>query len=358
MRIAVLEPYIGGIGGAQRVIMKYASYLQSKGHNVEIFTQRYDKKNSYEDFKKIKINEISLKSKIFLPFIFLFKKFNTDIVIANDWPTNFASIRNKNVLWICYSPKRDIYSLREYSLKNYPFYQNIKVIAKSIFLKKIDQISADKAKVIASISKNIQKKVRMYYKRDSEIFYLGIDFNDYKQGKYKDYVLCVSRLVKPKRVDLVVKSMGLVNNKKIRLCIVGAGPDEKEIKDLAKKYANVEFLGQVEDKKLLDLYSNCLAVIYTPIDEDWGLVPLEAGASGKPTIGSDEGGLKETIVNGKTGFLLDNVSPKSIAEKINYLAKNKKIAKKMGIEARKRAKKFDWNYLLPKIEKLIEYVKH
>ena len=63
MKIAILEPYIEGIGGAQKVIARYASFLNSKGHDIEIFTQRYNKDTTYPEFKEIKINILKPRSK-------------------------------------------------------------------------------------------------------------------------------------------------------------------------------------------------------------------------------------------------------------------------------------------------------
>ena len=211
-----------------------------------------------------------------------------------------------------------------------------------------------KTNLIIPISENIQKRIKKYYKKDtSNIFYPGVDFNEYKKGEYNNYILCVSRLEGPKRVDMIIRSMDMVKNKKIKLYIVGDGSEIEKIKNLCEKRDNVKFIGKVEEKKLKELYSNCLAVVYCPIDEDWGLVPLEAAASEKATIGVNEGGLKETIIDGKTGFLIDNIDPQKIAEKMDYLVNNKKIAKKMGIEAKKYAKKFDWEQILPNFEKLV-----
>ena len=87
-----------------------------------------------------------------------------------------------------------------------------------------------------------------------------------------------------------------------------------------------------------------------PINEDWGLIPVEASVYEKATIGTNEGGLKETIVDNKTGFLLNEITPEKIAEKIDYLANNKKMAIKMGKQARKHNKKFDWKNTLPVID--------
>ena len=353
MRIAILEPYIEGIGGAQKVIAEYAFYLKSKGHDVEIFTQRKGK-TPYPKFKQIKINLLKSKSKFFSVFNFNRKFKGFDIIISNDWPTHFASLKNNNVVWICFSPKRDFFDLREYTLKNSSFFKKIYLFSKIFLFKKIDMLSAKKCRLILPISKTVRERVKKFYNLNApNIFYCGINFKDYQQGKYKDYVLCVSRLEKPKRVDLVIKSMGFVKNKKIKLYIFGDGQEKESLKNLAKKYSNVTILDNIKGEKLLDPYANCLAVVFVPINEDWGLIPLEAGASGKLTIGANEGGLKETIVDGKTGFLIDDVTPEKIAEKINYLAENKKIAKRMGLKARNYIKTWEWKHILPKFEKLI-----
>lgn len=354
MNIAIFEPSIGGIGGAQKVIARYSNYLQSKGHKVELFTQRYAPETAYEGFEKLKINIVKPTVKIFSPFTF-FKKFKGfDIHITNGFPSNFISIRNKYTIWICYSPTRYFYDLKKITFEQASICGKILLSLKNLLFKKIDLSSAKKMDIILPISENVQKRVKKYYKKDApNIFYPGVDFNEYKRGEYDDYLLCVSRLEGPKRVDMIVKSMNFVKNKKIKLYIVGDGSEREKIKKLCEKKDNVKFIGKVEEEKLRGLYSNCLAVIYCPIDEDWGLVPIEAAASEKLTLGVNEGGLKETIIDGQTGFLLNKPSPQKIAKKIDCVANNKKIAKKMGIEAKKYAKKYDWKFILPKFEKLV-----
>ena len=353
MRIAILEPYIEGIGGAQKVIAEYASYLKSKGHDVEIFTQRKGK-TPYHKFKQIKINLLNSKSKFFSVFNFNRKFKGFDIIISNDWPTHFASLKNNNVVWICFSPKRDFFDLRKYTLSNSSFFKKIYLFLKIFLFKKIDILSAKKCRLILPISKNVRERVKKFYNiKAQNIFYCGINFKDYKQGKYGDSILCVSRLEKPKRVDLVIKSMGFVKNKKIKLYVFGDGYEKENLKTLSEKYSNVIILDNIKGEKIITPYANCLAVVFVPVNEDWGLIPLEAGASGKLTIGVNEGGLKETIVDGKTGFLIEDVTPEKIAEKINYLADNKKIAKSMGLKARKHVKTWEWKQMLPKFEKLI-----
>jgi len=348
MKIAVFEPYISGFGGAQKVISKYCAYLKLKGHNVEIFTQRYDKKNSYLEFNDIKINLIKPKMKN-LSFVSFLRKFNGfDLYVSNDFPSNFISIFNKPSVWICYSPKREFYDLKKFYFNNSSIIKKLFLYMKCALFLRIDILSAKKTTVIFSISKNIKKRVQKYYNiYSNNMFKCGIDFKDYKEGRFENYFLCVSRLVKPKRVDLIIKSMSYIKNNNVKLYVVGVGTEYQKLRNLVQNSKNIKFFGGISDKKLMSLYANSCGVIYTPFDEDWGLVPLEAGASGKPTIGVNEGGLKEIIKDEVSGFLINQVSPQKIAEKIDFLVSNKKKAKRMGKEAKKISKKYDWNIILP-----------
>ena len=356
LSIAVVEPYIGGVGGAQKVIAAYSAYLKSKGHKVEIFSPRIQA-SPYKDFDSIKINSFGFPSKFFSPWVFANKKFKDfDLIIANDFPSYFSSFKNDNVLWICYSPKRDFYDLKQYTLSNSSVKGKILLRLKEIMLKRKDYEAAHKVKKIMPISKEIKSRIENYYgMKTNEIFYSGLNTKEYCQGETGDYLLSVARFVKPKRVDLIIESMRLVKNKSIKLYLVGDGTKEEmeHIKELSAGLPQVKIIGKVDEIKLRDLYSNCLAAVYVPLNEDWGLVPLEAAASGKPTIGVNEGGLKETIINGKTGFLLNEASQRYLAEKIDYLADNPQKAKELGNNALRHSKKFDWSILLPKFEKIL-----
>lgn len=354
MKIAIFEPYIEGIGGAQKVVFKIGTYLQSKGHEVVIFTQRYNADTAYKEFLDLKIKLIKPSGKNFSAFAFLKKYSGFDVYITNDFPSHFISLRNSPCFWICYSPKRYFYDLKEFYFREANFKGKIVLMIKNLLFKRIDKISARRSRLIMPISKTIEGRVMKYYGlRAPNVFYPGVDFKNYKSGEYGDYILCVSRFEKAKRVDMIIESMKLVNNKRVKLIIVGDGPERENYLKMILRMKNVEILGRVSDSKLEELYSNCLAVAYCPMNEDWGLVPIEAAAAGKLCIGVNEGGLRETIIDGKTGFLISGVTSKKIAEKIDYLMGNKKIAEKMGKAAKVYTKKFEWDYILPEFEKLI-----
>ena len=94
-----------------------------------------------------------------------------------------------------------------------------------------------------------------------------------------------------------------------KLKIVGKGSEEKKLKKISRK--NIEFLGKVSDQKLVSLYQNCQAVIF-PQEEDFGLVPLEAQACGRPVVAFRGGGARETIIDGKTGLFFFPQTPMAL----------------------------------------------
>ena len=141
------------------------------------------------------------------------------------------------------------------------------------------------------------------------------------------YFLSVSRLVGAKNVDLIVEVCKKLN---LPLKIVGTGREMQALKELATRNKKqetrnkIEFLGEVDDKNLIDLYQNCRAVIFAASQEDFGIVPVEAMAAGKPVIALAEGGVLETVVDGKTGVYFDWATPESLTIAIKNFEKLEK----------------------------------
>ena len=129
----------------------------------------------------------------------------------------------------------------------------------------------------------------------------------------QNYFLVVSRLVASKNVDVAVEVCAKLN---LPLKVVGVGKEEGRLRQMAKG-SSVEVLGEVDDKKLAELYQNCRAVIFPASQEDFGLVPVEAMAAGKPVIANAEGGVLETVVDKKTGVYFDPATPGSLTLAIN-----------------------------------------
>ncbi|MEK6914062.1 MAG: glycosyltransferase family 4 protein [Nanoarchaeota archaeon] len=342
LRIAIFEPSRLFPPGGKNMdgIAKHLS----KKHDVTVFTQKLIEGGAVFNTSKIKF--IKPKSRFLAPFAFLKKNIDEkdfDLVILGCFPATLSALKNFNnipSIYISHAPPRFFYDLKEHNLKNANFQGKIIIHLKNILFKKLDYLAIQKITKILGVSSEVQRRIKLYYNRDSIVYPAGVNPEKFKTGRYDNYILSVCRLVSAKRPEIIVKSMEFVKNKNIKLIMVGSGDLKEKIKELAENYSNVEVRGFVSDDELKELYANCLATIYIPINEDLGYAPQEAGVSGKATIGADEGGLKETIIDGETGFLIDNPTPEKIAEKIDFFANNKDIAEKMGKNAAEHTKKF------------------
>ncbi len=342
LRIAIFEPSrIFPPGGKN--MEGIAAHLAKK-HDVTVFTQKLIEGGA--TFSTSKVKFIKPSNRFLAPFAFLRKNINEenfDLVVSGCYPATLASLNNYNnipSIYISHAPPRFFYDLKEHNLKNSNLKGKIMIHTKNILFKKLDYLAIQKITKILGVSSEIQRRIKKYYNRESIIFPAGVNPEKYKKGNYNNYILSVCRLVSAKRPEIIVRSMEHVKNKKIKLIMAGSGNLESEIKELAKSYPNIEVKGFVSDEELKALYANCLATIYIPINEDLGYAPQEAGVSGKATIGANEGGLQETVVHEHTGFLLDDVTPENIAEKIDFFADNPKIAEKMGKQASEHIEKF------------------
>ncbi len=179
-------------------------------------------------------------------------------------------------------------------------------------LQRWDVESSKNVTHFVSISNFIKNRIQNYYQRESEVIYPPVDTSFYtpSPNPANDYFLIVSALVPYKRVDLAVEAFNLSGQP---LKIVGSGPMENNLKKLAK--SNIEFLGWKEDGELKALYQNCKALIFTS-EEDFGIVPLEAMACGKPVIAFKKGGALETVLDQVTGLYFQEPTPLSLLDSI------------------------------------------
>ncbi|MCZ7403140.1 MAG: glycosyltransferase [Candidatus Methanoperedens sp.] len=202
-------------------------------------------------------------------------------------------------------------------------------------------LSKELIKRYFAISNNVKNR-KDYFPRNAnvEVVYHPSKIDSFQCNSY-DYLFTVSRLDAPKRIDILIKSMKYVPHK-IKFKIAGIGPDEKKLKELARKDDRIEFIGYVNEEKLVNIYSNALATLFIPFDEDYGLITIESMMSAKPVITTnDSGGSLEFVNNSETGFVTEP-NPQSIAEKINYLIENKDAARQMGERAYEIVKDITW----------------
>jgi glycosyltransferase involved in cell wall biosynthesis len=195
-----------------------------------------------------------------------------------------------------------------------------------------------------SISETVKKR-KDYFPQgaDVEVIYPPTSLQNLSEGDY-NYFLVVGRLDGPKRVALIVEAMKHVNNPNVRLLIAGSGPEENNLKSMAAGDNRIEFIGYINNQKLVDLYTDARAIIYIPYDEDYGLVTIEAMQCRKPVITcKDSGGTTEFVLHEKTGLIAESNS-KSLAKQIELLANDQALAEKLGTNAQHLVSQITWEH--------------
>jgi glycosyltransferase involved in cell wall biosynthesis len=167
----------------------------------------------------------------------------------------------------------------------------------------------------------------------------------YRTDGYGDYVLAVSRLVPLKRIDLVVRALAEPNAQRVRAVVIGDGESRRDLSALADRLGvadRVTFLGRATDAELLDHLAHCRAVCFPPLQEDFGLVTVEAFASAKAVITCrDSGGPSELVDDGVNGFVIDP-TPAAMAAALARLFASDDLSARMGIAAKASGDVLSW----------------
>jgi glycosyltransferase involved in cell wall biosynthesis len=357
MKIAVCYDSFELRGGGERTTLLLAKHL-----NADLYTTFIKWGGTYSKeglFHGINFYEIApwIPSINIVKHEFMAKTFSNlnlfdsyDIVILSNAWAAYAAILNKSNLYYCFSPPRVFYDLY-YSIRSrqtVPF-KLVLDVWRNWRMPKDQILVKQHVKKIISISKVVADRVKRYYDRESEIIYPPVDTKQLKFKDYEDFFLVVQILRPEKRTSLIIEAFKHIKDKK--LFIVGDGPEKKKLELQSKHYKNIQFLNpQLERDEIIDLYSRCLGTIYIPKNEDFGLIPVESMAAGKPCIGVNEGGLLETLINNKTGFLI-NPTVKNLIKYIKFLTPEK--AEKMKKACINQAKKFDESIFYRKFDNII-----
>jgi len=325
MKVALVYDWVDKWGGAERILLA----LHKIWPQAPLFTSVYRRQSApWARVFKIKpsfLNKLPLVGgghEIYsglMPMAFECFSFDDyDLVFSVTSALAKGVITKPSTRHICYclTPTRFLWSGYADYFKN----KWMRVLARPIvsYLRFWDQVAASRPDAYLAISKNVQKRIEKYLWRRSEVVYPPVDTEKFRilssglQGKGK-FFLVVSRLVPYKKIDLVIKAF---NQLKLPLKIVGTGREEAKLRRVAKK--NVCFLGQLTDEQLLRYYQNCRAVVF-PQEEDFGLVPLEAQACGRPVIAYRKGGALETVVEGKTGLFFERQTEEDLIRAVRKL---------------------------------------
>ena len=307
--MALAHDYLNQTGGAERVV----GYLHELFPEAPIYTSFYVPEAMPQELRSWDIRTsfiqrlqgVSTRYRRYLPLYplaFGLRRMEPCDLVLTSSATFAQGIRvpkgTPHIVY-CHTPMRFVWETEKYfATSDFSALEKVIVSAVKIPIKAWDYRASQRVTAYIANSKNTQAKIARFYRRDSEVIYPPIDADRFSiSPEVEDYFLIVSRLVHQKNTQLAIQAS---SHLKLPLKIVGRGPFEEALRSMAGPA--VEFLGYRTDDEVARLMSRCRALML-PGEEDLGLTPLEANASGRPVIALGTGGALETVIPGKTGIL-------------------------------------------------------
>ncbi len=341
------------VGGAEIIVYELAKRLVKDGHKVTWFCRNFVNGLNIETIEGINIVRKGnlLTTYLFAPLYYWSLKKKPDLVIDIS-----NTVYWQSPLWAWKSKK--IAYLNQLA-KNVFFYEYPVIISRiGILFEKLQYLSYKKTKFIcyAESVKNDLISIGIQSKNIS-VFTLGLDHARYVPGRKSEspMLICVNRLVKMKRTDLVIKAVAYLIKKvpNLKLFIVGTGYERKNLQILTNKLLlekNIFFVDEhtwffnnnPKDKKV-NLMQQAWALIFPSVKEGWGMTVTECAACGTPAIVTNVSGLVDSVKNNYSGLVLsEHPSPLELSESIYQLISNKKKRLELSKNAISWSKKFSW----------------
>lgn len=354
-KTAIVHDWFCNMGGGDKVAEIFLDIMPDS----PIYTSCYLEKSLTPKLKSADIRASYLQKYInqkkdnhqkFLPFMpSAFESFDMseyDIVLSSSSCCAKGIITRPETIHICYCHTPMRYAWEYF----YEYTEAMKPLKRKMinymmnYMRIWDAVSANRVDYFIANSHNVAGRIRKHYRRDAAVVHPPIDTDYFVPGeKEGDFYLCVSRLVKYKKIDLAVEAC---NRLHVPLIVIGQGAEYERLRSMAG--STVQILGRQPDEVIREYYQRCKAFLF-PGEEDFGMSPLEVQSCGRPVIAYAGGGALETVVDGRTGVLFKEQTAESLMnaiEKMNQI-KFEKAA------LRAHAKKFGKQRFLEEMQKQI-----
>lgn len=350
MKTALVHDYIKDAGGAERVLRVLSDMypdapiytaFRIKGSAADnMFTDRVIYESPFAPI--LRPWRLYSPLRFLIPWIWGSIDLSSyDLVItssSNYIARGFKVSPKTKVVVYCHTPPRFLYGFKTGVdwKKHLPVRIYGHIIAH--FLRLFDFNSAQQIKYWVVNSKNVAARVEKFYRKESTVIYPPVNVTEIiktnRNTKKKDYFLIAARLVGSKGLEEAISAANALN---IPLKIVGKADGFTSVEEKLKAAggSSVEFLGRVDDQTLWKLYGEAKGFIALARDEDFGMTVVEAQAADTPVIAFNGGGFKESIVDGKTGVLVNDTDEKTLEKAFNRFNKMKWSKKTIQDNAKK-----------------------
>jgi glycosyltransferase involved in cell wall biosynthesis len=330
--VAIVHDYLTQRGGAERVVETFIAAFPG----APVLTSLYDADATFEAFRAVdvrtgvldRVAALRRHHRAALPLLapwFMTRNVDADVVLASSSGWAHEVRTDGRLVVYCHAPARWLYQRDRYlgdAHGGAGVAARCGLAVLSPALRSIDRAAARRADTYLANSSATAAQVRRLYGRDAEVLCPSPALDPAGAraevaGLEEGVVLCVSRLLPYKHVDIVIEAARALPDR--RFCIVGDGPERRRLESAAPR--NVTFLGVIGDDELRSCYA-AASVLVALSYEDFGLTPLEAASFGTPTVARRFGGYLDTVVDHVTGVLVDDVTPRRVADEITALSED------------------------------------
>jgi glycosyltransferase involved in cell wall biosynthesis len=321
MRIVLAHSHANTLGGGERAVLELGRALIDH-HEVRLLLGGFDPRRTYPELASLPYARQGRVD-------WLVARVEADAIVTNSFGANLLALRNgpRVAYWV--------HSTRSIFLRSGARRLDL------LLRRAIDFVAVRRAAQIVANSHYAAGRVRQLYRRDPDaVVYPGVDLALFQPGPAREpaYAISVGRLSAEKGIDRLIELWRDVPD--LPLHVVGGGSPEV-LHDLRSRApSGVVFRGQLASRELGEAYRGASVAVFAPYGEEFGLAPLEAMASGVPVVAWRDGGLQETVIDGQTGYLVDDAV--TFRQRVRLLLHDAQRRRAFGEAARARAEQFSW----------------
>jgi glycosyltransferase involved in cell wall biosynthesis len=329
MRIVLAHSHANTFGGGERSVLELARQLAER-HEVRLLLGGFDPRRTYAELGTFRPRRVG---RLLWPVL----KVGGDAIITNSFGSNLLALRNgaRVIYWV--------HSVRSIFLAGGP--RRVDLVAR----RAVDWFAVRRAARVVANSRYTANRVRQLYGREPDAtVYPGVDLELFRPsvGGPRGYAITVGRLSPEKGLDRLLDLWRDLPD--LPLHVGGSGPPEVERELRERAPPDVVFRGGLSPAAVADAYHGAAVAVFAAYGEEFGIAPLEAMASGVPVIAWREGGLVETVVDGRTGYLVGD--PVTFRQRLRLLLHDPERWHTLSRFARQRAEEFSWQRTAAEME--------
>jgi len=381
VKVALYYPWVYLTSGGERVILE----MTGRGrHQWTIFTNRFEPQNTFPGFKDRNIttlDTVSVKRSVaaagqgalrILRQKLPLENFDALVVVCEGFG-DLVLFRNRSLpaVCVCLTPLRLAFDshYRERCLVNRNAIERPLIRAGSAAFRYVDRFAWKRYAKVICISNEVKRRAvagGLASESAIDVVHPGLGFEPAEPSRNFDkFFLLPGRIMWTKNIELGIEAFLEFRTKHrdfedFRLVIAGivdekSKPYFEKLRALVGGSNNIEFRVHPSDAELADLYRSCYATLFTAFNEDWGIVPLESMAFGKPSIVVNRGGPRESVIDGENGFLVEP-NAEAFAAAMGHLAGNVARCRTMGEAGHRHVRRFSWQEFSKRVDDALDSV--